>query len=280
MKIQQHPSSPTKDRGGGAKEGQRGMTLISKQWHVALPVAILVYALLESILGSNEAFCSKGQQPFEIWAVHVNFIVAACFMLSAFHNATMATLMGSFFNKHMDYPRSAYAASATVSLVAGISSIVSLTKGKTHICKDVFGIETYHAQWAEWLVAMPLIGYIAIAVEDKDALNREDILVIVLMFLTILFGFVMNVSHSSHSKHQLGWGFFSISCICYLGNIVMAASAWSKVRESSTTDKGVVHSGWKLGRSVLKYRLSLMLLLVLPIFPIIYLLRYFHIISR
>jgi hypothetical protein len=39
---------------------------------------------------------------------------------------------------------------------------------------------------------VPLLGYVALAIEDKRQLTRDDIFMIVSMFLMIFFGFAIN----------------------------------------------------------------------------------------
>lgn len=111
-------------------------------------------------------------------------------MLSVAYHAIIGISMGAYSqnSKQLSYPRSVYAAAATVSLLAGISACIKINDNYRSICKDALGMETFSSQWPEWLVDVPLLGYITVALEDKYELGREDIVLICMMFSMIFFG--------------------------------------------------------------------------------------------
>jgi uncharacterized membrane protein YbaN (DUF454 family) len=170
-----------------------------------------------------------------------------------------------------------YAATATIALIAALSRIISLTNGTSHVCEDALGIETFTAQWAEWLVTVPLLSYVTLAIEDKRSLTKEDKLSIVSVFFMILFGFAMNFVKNSP---VYGWTLFSLSGLCYGGLMRMAMTLRKKalavLREKKTTST----NSWKVERSSMKYRLSALLVVVMPSFPIVYILRYSGALNR
>lgn len=85
----------------------------------------------------------------------------------------------------------------------------------------MLGVESLCGQWAEWLTSVPLIVYMAIAVEDKKALDKIDGLIIVSCFMCIFFGFILNISTDDNSSLgivllTLSFGAigFTIICLC------------------------------------------------------------------
>ena len=125
-----------------------------------------------------------------------------------------------------------------VSLVAGAATGFYLTNGiGNYACIDALGVYSPNSQWAEWLTLAPLLNYIAIAVEDKPKdLTLEDIMVIFLIFLCILFGFIMNF----YKDFVTGWILWSISSLCMIGNVFMAFKGYFKDFRKITTDSAVV----------------------------------------
>lgn len=162
--------------------------LLSRQWHIVLPVAMFAYAIFQSSVAYFDV-CT-GREPIEPWTQQVIVAIAGCFMLSVAYHSLIGIYMGVYTkdNKELSYPRAVYAAAATVSLVAGISACIKINDRYHSICKDALGMETFSSQWPEWLVDVPLLGYITVALEDKYELAREDIILICMMFSMIFFG--------------------------------------------------------------------------------------------
>ena len=171
--------------------------LLSRQWHFVLPIALTSYIVLQSSI-SYFSVCN-GKEPIEPWAQTVIIAIAGCFMLSVAYHTIIGVAMGRYYrnSKELSYPRSVYAAAAVVSLVAGISACIKIRDNYQSICKDAFGMETFSSQWPEWLVDVPLLGYITVALEDKFELGREDVILICMMFSMIFFGKTGFTNHQS-----------------------------------------------------------------------------------
>jgi hypothetical protein len=273
-------ASPAKDimtvQADGTTNGRHG-TLISRQWHVVLPLSLLLYIILQVIISHQNGSCiAIDTEPFSDWTRVTNVIVASCFLLLFVQNIISMSFFLVSLQKGMQHPRSVYGAAATITLIAGISSILSFTVGSRHICKDALGIETYRSQWADWMVTVPLLAYVTIAIEDKCRLTREDKLALVSTFLMIFFGFAMNFVQQSP---VYGWCLFTLSGICSYGLLRMALRSRRKAHAVQAMMEKASTS-WQVERSIMKYRLSFLLVLVVPTFLLVYLLRYAGIISR
>ena len=162
--------------------------LLSRQWYYVLPIALTAYIILQSLV-SYFSVCT-GTEPIEPWTQRVITSIAGCFMLSVFYHGFIGVAMGAYSSdsKELAYPRSVYAAAAVISLVAGISACIKVNDNYQSICTDALGMQTFSSQWPEWLVDVPLLGYITVALEDKYELEREDMILITMMFCMIFFG--------------------------------------------------------------------------------------------
>lgn len=240
-------------------------TLISRQWHYVMPLSTLCYVLLQAILNTQSKFCERNE-PFAAWTFDVGIAVSACFGLSACYNFANGLAVESWAQKETEHLRAVYAGAFTMSLIAGSSTVVYLTSLGQAVCRDALGMDTPNCQWPEWLVAAPLLVYIAIAVEDKKKLTVEDWLIIILMFLCILFGFVMNFFV------DLAWGIilFILSSLCMVGNIILALKAKENTKNHESSK--LLSRQWILERMRMKSKLAQLLFWLLPLFVFVYIL--------
>jgi hypothetical protein len=253
-------------------------SLIGRQWPTALTIALSSYLILQVSVSSQNSICNiQDSRPFPIWTHYVAVAVAACFCLSFLHHASVACFLATSTESDMSHPKGVYLAAACLSFIAGSSTIISLASNFGPLCLDSLGIETFRSQWPEWLAAAPLLGYIAIAVEDKPSLTAEDYLIIALMFLCIFFGFAMNFIAADDKN--IGILLFVLSSLCVSGNIVMAVKS-SKAWITLSSNRSKLISDWQMDRLYRKGRLAWLLVFVLPIFAVIYILGYFRVLNR
>ena len=240
-----------------------GRTLISRQWHYVMPTCLAAYIFLQILFSTQTHFCSR-IEPFADWTFHVGVGVASCFCLSVCCNVINAFAVESWAQKETEHLRAVYAGAATMSMIAGSSSVVTLL-GDT-VCRDAFGLETPKSQWPEWLIAAPLLVYITIAIEDKRNLTIEDATIIFLMFLCVLFGFLMNVHVS------LTWGIvlFVLSSLCMTMDLFLAMKAGRHTKQFGPSQLRAQQ--WFLERMRTKSRLAKLLFWILPFFMLIHIL--------
>lgn len=60
-------------------------------------------------------------------------------------------------------------------------------------CIDSFGLKTPAILWVEWIVAVPLLFYIAFAIDDKERLAKEETAVILGFFLLFFMAFCVQI---------------------------------------------------------------------------------------
>ena len=240
-------------------------TLISRQWYYVMPIAIISYTILQIILSSQSKVCQQ-EEPFSHWTYEVGIAVSSCFLLNVCYHVINGLSVESFAQKETQHLRGVYAGAATMSLIGGASTVLYLTQVGDYVCFDALGVETPASQWPEWLVASPLLVYITIAIEDKTELIAEDYTIILLMFLCILFGFIMNFRIDFASGIIL----YILSSLCMVGNIVMALKASEKTKNQEKSK--LLSRQWIVERLIMKTKLARLLFWLLPIFPILYIL--------
>jgi hypothetical protein len=124
-----------------------------------------------------------------------------------------------------------------------------------------------------------LLGYITCAVDDKLQLSNQDVSVVSLLFLTILFGFFMNLPSIS-SNEALGVVYFIVSCLCVTGMTYLALQSHRERLRIASSGLEEANTAWRLERLAMKARLAWFLTAVLPTFPAVYLLGLFDYFSR
>ena len=132
--------------------------LLSRQYHIVLPVTFLFYVVMQLAVGwfMYTGGCRE-HLPVAEWTKQVNVAAAGCFLLSAFHHLTISVLLGT--NAHGAwYPRAVYGAAALVSFVAGISACIKIVEQYQYVCIDALGVPTFPSQWPEWMTDVPLLG--------------------------------------------------------------------------------------------------------------------------
>lgn len=165
-------------------------SLLSRQHHYVLPCALIVYVILQYIVGRYQ-ICSPYRSPVSVTTETFFYCSASCFAMSAMQQLVkIFSFRGQKATGGMS--RSLFFAAFTVCVIAGSSSFLTAYVGYGGICIDIFGVESVAGQWAEWFVTVPLITYLTIAVEDKERLENQDFLIIISCLMCIICGFFMN----------------------------------------------------------------------------------------
>jgi hypothetical protein len=151
----------------------------------------------------------------------------------------------------------------TVSSIAGSASLLTFAIDWGGVMLDVFGVYSNAAQWAEWLVTVPMMVYIALAIEIKPFLNRSDFIILFVFLFAILFGFLLNVDGI---PKVLGYVMFILGC-CSL-TVTVVTDKFSKVAPQlpSTYDELFCTSQ--------KHLLFNLFYIVFPLFPLVHILAH------
>ncbi|KAJ1410913.1 hypothetical protein B484DRAFT_455753, partial [Ochromonadaceae sp. CCMP2298] len=171
----------------------RPMSLMERQGIVVFPVGAVLYIVLQlgmiHINHSTEfAICS---QPME-QSVWFQWFVLSCSVVLA-TNAIFQLLRiakESLVGKPVHH--SLVRVFTCIFLVTAMccTSQLMTRYNNARICKDAFGVYSAEAQWAEWIVSVPLLAYAACAVVNTVSLTAADLRIIGYTFLIILGGFL------------------------------------------------------------------------------------------
>jgi hypothetical protein len=276
----------THDVEGGAEEVLRLKSncgaLLARQYHYVLPISLASYFIMQFFVGQD--FVCNGHVEVKEWTQKLIIAVDGCFLLSALHHVVIGVFFGSWHTTEIDlsYPRSVYLSAATVSFVAGFSSLIKIFGGYQSICFDTYGVPSFSSQWPEWLVDVPLLGYMCVAIEDKAALETEDYFMIFAMWLMIFTGFAMNFTTNLY----IGSFLCILSFVCILANFYVAFEStkelqnqFTKLVDRSNKNTLTYKAQWAFERLMMKGRLAWLLLYLLPTFPLVYVLTAFKVIT-
>jgi signal transduction histidine kinase/CheY-like chemotaxis protein len=144
---------------------------------------------------------------------------------------------------------------------------------------SVFGVETVTAQWAEWITSVPLICYMAVAIKDTPVMSNEDIAIVVLSCVAVVCGFLENFNQM---PIELGIVIFIVGTFAMCSTLGLGLlSSWRRYRVISIDSKQRGEDFDDLIAQATKQRsLSVLLFLVYPCFPVIYILGIVKVLDR
>ncbi|KAJ1403820.1 hypothetical protein B484DRAFT_457451 [Ochromonadaceae sp. CCMP2298] len=268
----------------GARIGIYEQNLISKhtvslhdhQMGTVIPIAVIGYALLQIAMGlqwvySATPICHVKDENMS-WAKYAMCTSAGCMVLSCTMKAINITGLMMVPFKRWNAPLiRTHITLFVMCFVSGTSQFLTFFWYYGGICQDHFGVYSPGAQWAEWLVQVPYMCYIALALEQKPQLDNFDIVIIALMGTSILFGFLMNLNI------PLGLAVFFLlgSCCCLVTVTVMIVQNYNKVNEKTyiyTPKKIQFVDYFPAKQKKAKSRLLMHLLVIMWYYPIVWLL--------
>jgi hypothetical protein len=106
------------------------VTLLSRQYHYVLPSTILMYILLQYVIGSRSNICSTYREPASESTNVAYYCAGACFFMSGVQQLVK---IFSYRNQSVGcMSRSIFLAALTVSLIAGSSSYLTGNSPNMH----------------------------------------------------------------------------------------------------------------------------------------------------
>ena len=252
--------------------------VFSRQGSFVIPLSVIIYILLQySIMSSSLCTTAESYAP---WALNYYFAMSFTFFVAAFEQMMK---MWMCHKQSRFYHRLLYMTAFAISIIAGSSNMLTYTHGG--VCKDALGVESPVAQWSEWIVSVPLMVYINIAVEDKNKeLINSDLAVIMLTSVSIILGFMMNF----HVPFTVGVIFFSLAILCFIAypSYLMKFSGesnkvkFSLIRSNLSIVETRIREEEDLIKATKYKYLSRLLFTLFPLFPFTYLLAYMKILDR
>jgi hypothetical protein len=186
-----------------------GGSLLSRQYHYVCPAAIIIYIALQLLIGLKSGLgvpaddLAIGTRVYYFYnAGGTSFIVSAMQQIVKIFECRLQP-----GNHHTS--EAIYTAVLTVNIIAASAFLLTFLMNYGGICTDVFGVVSTTPQWAEWLVTVPLMVYMTLAIEDKPALTFRDKAVIAVFICAIAFGFLLNFRGMGQ---PMGFVLFILGC--------------------------------------------------------------------
>jgi hypothetical protein len=257
------------------RSDSRKLSLLNRQGIYVLPSALIIYVVMQTLVGYSN-ICTV-VTPFAPWtryyyfAAGFSFITSTLQQMNKMNGCWRRNLTNSNYNKGIFY-----LAAITVSLIAGSASLLTYSNSYGGICRDALGIDSSAAQWSEWLISVPLMAYIAVAVEDKASLTKSDYMVIGGLFLSVFCGAMMNLKIDNYAA-----GIFLFLCgsLTLIGSFIIIRNLESG-GEMLDRGNGNKMKDEDLMAATKKASLSRLINVVFPAFPILYLIGYFGKLNR
>lgn len=272
-------------------------TFIGQYYKFICPITFIAYIFLQLLISYTTKECNY-IYTFNPIVDLIGIVIITLYTMASIIYILFFCLTHSVLINERDYLRGIYVCSFTINVIAGISTGLFLYDTKT-VCIDGFGIITSNYQWAEWLVLAPLLGFMNITVENKiNSWSYVDSLKVLNFPMCILFGFFMHFTQNI----IILWILFSISSIFMVSHIFIkyyyksnAVSALKckfeeselaslKQNRSNSSNLNMKKKNINVENyfilNLSKSRLSWILLLCFPIFPFVYILSYFNVLSK
>ena len=250
--------------------------LLTRQGWIVLPLCIVVYVVLQGLTSIN-GVCSA--PPFSTYVTYFYFGAGFAFIV-------MTVLMGKkileyhfYRGENGEFRGMMYLAAATINVIAGTASFLTSNANYGGVCVDVLGVSSTAAQWSEWLVCVPLMTYMIVTIDDKSDLSISDYTIILLMGFSVLVGFLMNFTVT----YGGGIFLFVFGCLCLMGVLLFVIKAPHAIAPNSGPATELQTTNKKhrdLGIATRRKALIVLVAILFPLFPIIYLLGWVLVLDR
>lgn len=166
--------------------------------------------------------------------------------------------------------------SLAILLVSTITTFLQI-KMESKYCVDMMNVASSPYLWGEWIACSPLLIY-STSIITAEELNRQDILITVTYTTSVFLGFLFIVAKPKELAH-----FFLVSSI-----LAFMPTFYFPFYEPNLKLHPLLHTDmveevkdiFFHEKLKIRYKLSTLLCVILPIFPLIYLLGCFHAISE
>lgn len=154
---------------------------------------------------------------------------------------------------------------------------VLIVSNNSPVCIDYFGVVSESSIWGEWLAATPMIIFYTLSIANENNLTKIDITIIVSLFLSIFFGFLLNIKNKYSAILCLSLAYiFSIPGVglpiyFYLNYYSKKISPNKKYSYDEKNADELIHIGFKLSLFIMTY---------IVVYGIVYLLAFNNVINQ
>ena len=256
---------------------KESINLLTKQGYYVLPLSILSYVILQGLTSIN-GMCVAPE--FSISVTYYYFGAGFAFSVNALLSGKKVIEHHITRGQNGEFRGMSFVAATTISTIAGTASFLTSNVNYGGVCVDILGVSSPAAQWSEWLVCVPLMTYMIVSMEEKPGLTITDYTIILLMGLSVLVGFLMNLPVT----YGGGVFLFIIGCLCLMGVLLFVMKGHDDLVPTSndylTNDQITAKKYHLLAQSNRRNSLILLIGTVFPLFPLIYLLGWVHVLDR
>lgn len=249
--------------------------LLSKQYQFVCPLAVLMYVLLQVFIGK---FSHIGDEEIVLSDRVYYFYNGAGFSFAISAVQQVVRLFECRYQWGNINSPGIYFTVFTVSSIAASSFFLTFSWHWGGVCTDVLGVDSTTAQWAEWLVTVPLMVYMTVAMEDKSSLTSYDIIILTVFVLAISFGFLLNFKEMPMA---VGYVMFILGCCSITVTIVLDRLSGTKFM-NAINDHSTSHGDYRraLIKASKRRTLSRLFLAVFPLFPLTHILAQVGVLDR
>ena len=251
-------------------------TLLSHQYYYVCPMSVVAYMILQYLIGMKSNLGDTNAEPLSSRVSYMYNGAGFAFVISVVQQ--IFRIIECRLQSLNTNSEGIYCTVMTVSAIAASSFILTVTLQWGGTCVDVLGVSSTAAQWAEWLVTVPLMVYMALAMEDKTALTTNDIIIILVFILAISFGFLLNFRDMPVA---LGYLMFILGCCSITVTIVLDRVTGKKLKAAMNDQDSTTNDFRRVLVKASKRRtLSRLFLIVFPLFPLTHILAQSQVFDR
>mmetsp|Transcript_787 Transcript_787/g.1356 ORF Transcript_787/g.1356 Transcript_787/m.1356 type:complete len:408 (-) Transcript_787:228-1451(-) len=247
------------------------VTLLDRHFNYVIPIVLILFIVLMIACGLENAHdpnpvCNDSSD-LEVWVDSAMAAAAGCAVLTCTLQAIriISIFRSKAGNRNAPLIR-VNAVLFVLNFVSGVAKIMTLFFHFGGICRDKFGVYSPGDQWVEWLILVPLLNYVACAVEQKTELDRFDTVMLVLLTLMIFFGFLL------HIDGPLGMHVFFLACsfLCLIGVTVMSIHNYYQVKEKYGRSRVRISNYFPIKQTQRKALLLVQLNIILWYYPAVW----------
>ena len=256
---------------------KENVNILTQQGYYVLPISIGAYIILQGLTHIQQVCIAE---EYGISVSYYYFGAGFAFSVNVLLSGKKVLEHHVHRGPNGEFRGMAFVAATTISTIAGTASFLTSNANYGGVCVDILGVSSPAAQWSEWLVCVPLMTYMIVSMEQKPALTLGDYTIILLMGFSVLVGFLMNLPVTFGG----GVFLFIFGCLCLIGVLVFVMKGRESVVPTSndylTNDQITAKKYQLLAQTNRRNNLTLLIATVFPIFPLIYLLGWIHILDR
>eukprot|EP01041_Mallomonas_annulata_P006753 gene6753-13688_t len=264
------------------KNNSERRTLLSRHWVYAFLLSSIINIIIQVLFRCDQVYskspiCTAEPPSYWIW-------LATCFEAIAFFTKGIGILWHAVISQTITEIRSESAVStlisaATISFIAGSSSMLTSIWNWGGVCEDPFGVRSRATRTGEWISCVPYLMYIVIAIDYKPHYSNRDKTVLVSITLAMIFTCLLQfpVSFSVAIAFLIiGLSFAAISAYYFLVGDIQGTADLDDEMARLYFEEIYSVGGQKRTRN----RLAFLLCCTFPLFPFIYFLSMGKIISH